>query len=253
MKNNYNIQLPKSNWKDIVTDDDWIRLHTITLAVARPNTGKTASLSTMLKIHHAQGALDRLIIVSPTFDNNAFYFKGLPIDEENDVVEPDEFTCQWIVDELQAMADEYDDYYEKIKLCKLLEKQLKSNIPVSEITDELLLEFLDEDGYLKLEKPTYKYSHLDHPPIVHILFDDVQGSAVLARGKKGADGVRLKCIDDIVIRHRHLGKRRDKQQSLGCSLYFATQTYKSGNTGLPRCIRGCVKHLLVFKNKDEKS
>jgi hypothetical protein len=253
MKDNYNIQLPKSNWKDIITYDDWIRLHTITLAVARPNTGKTAALSTMLKIHHAQGALDRLIIVSPTFDNNAFYFKGLPIDEENDVVEPDEYTCQWIVDELQQMADEYDDYYEKIKLWKLLEKQLKSNIPIDDITDELLLEFLDEDGYLKLEKPTYKYSHLDHPPIVHILFDDVQGTPVFARGKKGADGVRLKCIDDIVIKHRHLGKRKNKQQSLGCSLYFATQTYKSGNNGLPRCIRGCLKHMLIFKNKDEKS
>ena len=94
MKGNYNIQLPKSNWKDIITYDDWIRLATITLAIARPNTGKTAALSTMLKIHHAQGALDRLIIVSPTFDNNAHYFKGLPIDEENDVVEPDEITCQ---------------------------------------------------------------------------------------------------------------------------------------------------------------
>jgi hypothetical protein len=207
----------------------------------------------MLKIHHTQGALDRLIIVSPTFDNNAFYFKGLPIDEENDVVEPDEYTCQWIVDELQEMADEYDEYYEKITLWKLLEKQLKSNIPVSEITDELLLQFLDDDGYLMLEKPTYKYSHLNHPPIVHILFDDVQGTAVFARGKKSADGVRLKCIDDIVIKHRHLGKRKNKQQSLGCSLYFACQTYKSSNNGLPRCIRGCVKHLLVFKNKDEKS
>ena len=249
----YNIQLPKSNWKDIVTEDDWIRLHTITLAVARPNTGKTASLSTMLKIHYAQGALDRLIIVSPTFDNNAFYFKGLPIDEENDVVEPDEYTCQWIVDELQAMADEYDDYHEKITLWKLLEKQLKSNIPISEITDELLIQFLDADGYLILEKPTYKYSHLNHPPIVHILFDDVQGTPVFARGKKSVDGVRLKCIDDIVIKHRHLGKRKNKQQSLGCSLYFACQTYKSGNNGLPRCIRGCIKHLLVFKNKDEKS
>ena len=249
----YNIQLPKSNWKDIVTEDDWIRLHTITLAVARPNTGKTASLSTMLKIHHTQGALDRLIIVSPTFDNNAFYFKGLPIDEEDDVVEPDEYTCQWIVDEIQQMADEYDDYHEKITLWKLLEKQLKSNIPISEITDELLIQFLDADGYLILEKPTYKYSHLNHPPIVHILFDDVQGTPVFARGKKSVDGVRLKCIDDIVIKHRHLGKRKNKQQSLGCSLYFACQTYKSGNNGLPRCIRGCIKHLLVFKNKDEKS
>jgi len=249
----YNIQLPKSNWKDIVTEDDWIRLHTITLAVARPNTGKTASLSTMLKIHHTQGALNRLIIVSPTFDNNAFYFKGLPIDEEDDVVEPDEYTCQWIVDEIQQMADEYDDYHEKITLWKLLEKQLKSNIPISEITDELLIQFLDADGYLILEKPTYKYSHLNHPPIVHILFDDVQGTPVFARGKKSVDGVRLKCIDDIVIKHRHLGKRKNKQQSLGCSLYFACQTYKSGNNGLPRCIRGCIKHLLVFKNKDEKS
>jgi hypothetical protein len=44
MKDNYNIQLPKSNWKDIVTDDDWIRLHTITLAVSVPNRGNTASL-----------------------------------------------------------------------------------------------------------------------------------------------------------------------------------------------------------------
>ena len=120
MKGNYNIQLPKSNWKDIVTEDDWIRLHTITLAVAVPNRGKTAAISTMLKIHYAQGALDRLIIVSPTYDNNTHYFKGLPIDEENDVVEPDEYTCQWIVDALQEMANEYDEYYEKITLWKLL-------------------------------------------------------------------------------------------------------------------------------------
>jgi hypothetical protein len=173
--------------------------------VARPNTGKTASLSTMLNIHHAQGVCNRVIIVSPTFDNNAFYFKSL-VDEDNDVVEPDEFTCQWIVDGLKAMADEYDDYYENNKLWKLFEKQLKSNIPISEITDELLLQFLEADGYLMLEKPTYKYSHLDHPPIVHILFDDVQGTPVFGRGKKSADGVRLKCIDDIVIKHRHFGK-----------------------------------------------
>jgi hypothetical protein len=110
MKDNYNIQLPKSNWKEIVTDDDWIRLATITLAVARPNTGKSASLSSMLKIHYAQGALDGVIIISPTYDNNAHYLKDLPLDEENDIVEPGEFTGQWIVDELQAMADEYDDY-----------------------------------------------------------------------------------------------------------------------------------------------
>ena len=64
---------------------------------------------------------------------------------------------------------------------------------------------------------------------------------------------RLKCIDDIVIKHRHLGKRKNKQQSLGCSLYFACQTYKSGNNGLPRCIRGCLKHMLIFRMKDEKS
>jgi hypothetical protein len=78
----------------------------------------------------------------------------------------------------------------------------------------LQVQFLDADGYLMLKKPTYKYSHLDHPPIVHILFDDVQGTPVFGRGKKNADGVRLKCIDDIVIKHRHLGKRKNKQQSL---------------------------------------
>jgi hypothetical protein len=110
-----------------------------------------------------------MLLVRNVYDNNAHYFKGLPITEETDVVVPDKFTCQWIVDELQALVDEYDDYYEKVKLWKLLEKQLKSNIPVSEITDELLLQFLDNDGYLKLEKPTYIYTHLDHPPIAKVI------------------------------------------------------------------------------------
>jgi hypothetical protein len=60
-----------------------------------------------LKFITTRGVKQIIIVVSPTFDNNAFYFKDLPIDEENDVVEPDEFTCQWIVDELQATADWY--------------------------------------------------------------------------------------------------------------------------------------------------
>jgi hypothetical protein len=46
---------------------------------------------------------------------------------------------------------------------------------------------------------------LDHPPIVHVFFDDVQGTPVFGRGKKGADGVILKCVDDVVIKHKHLG------------------------------------------------
>jgi hypothetical protein len=31
------------------------------------------------------------------------------------------------------------------------------------------------------------------------------------------------------------------------------QTYVGANNGLPRAVRGCVKHLLIFTNKDEKS
>jgi hypothetical protein len=151
------------------------------------------------------------------------------------------------------MADEYDDYYEKIELWKLLEKQLNSNIPIGKITYELLLQFLDDDGYLMFEKPTYKYSHLDHPPIDHIRFDDVQGTALFGRGKKHADGVRLKCIDDIVIKHRHLGKQKINNRHWVVHCILLHKHLSFGNNGLPRCIRGCIKHLLIFKNKDEKS
>jgi predicted DNA-binding protein YlxM (UPF0122 family) len=200
-KNPYDIQLPKSNWVEIQTKPDWIRLHTVTLAVATPNRGKTAALSSMLKIHHAQGALDRLIIVSPykAFHNNSHYFlPELPINEQEDVIEPSESTYQWIYDEIQNMVDEYDDYQEKLRTWKVFNNV---QINIEDLDDDMFTQFMDADGNFALEKPKYRYSHLNHPPIVHVLFDDVQGSAVFGRAKKSAHGVKMKCIDDIVIEH----------------------------------------------------
>jgi hypothetical protein len=67
------------------TDEEHIKLHSITLAVAKRGSGKSYFLSNLLKWLK----FDRILVVSPTFESNFTQFKHLNIRPE-DVLDPDD-------------------------------------------------------------------------------------------------------------------------------------------------------------------
>ena len=234
---NYDIQVPKNGAFTIQTNDEFINLHGVILACAKRGVGKTTAFSNLLRLMVQNKALDRFILVSPTYHNNKHYFEGLPLDEDNDVIEPTKETPELLMDILSQEGYDYDEYHERIKKWKLLQKYLRSNIPIEQIDPFLLLEFGNDLN--NFEKPIHKYN--GKKPVITILFDDCQGSDLFRASSK---------LSNLVIKHRHLGKTEDG--ALGCTLLFACQNYTSSSMGLPKSIRGNITHMMVFKNKNQK-
>lgn len=238
MKASYAIRVPTGSAFSIKTEADFIQLHAVILAVAKRGCGKTTALSNLLRIMHENRALDRLILVSPTYHNNKHYFRGLPLAEE-DVLEPESKTAEHLMELLEQEGLEYDLYHEKLDRWKRLQKELRDRRKqVDDIDEELLLEFSED-----IDRPTYKYMRDGKPykPVISIFFDDCQGSDLFKPTSK---------LSNMVIKHRHLGQTKDG--SLGCTLIFACQNYTSNSSGLPKSIRGNLTHMLVFRNKNMK-
>eukprot|EP00959_Pyramimonas_sp_CCMP1952_P329338 6894907-Pyramimonas_sp.AAC.1 len=72
-------------------------MHSVILAVAKRGVGKTTAFSNLLRLMKESEALDRLILVSPTYHNNKHYFEGLPLDEE-DIIEPTKDTPELLME-----------------------------------------------------------------------------------------------------------------------------------------------------------
>lgn len=231
----FDIQVPDTKAFTIKTADDFIQLHAVVLAVAKRGTGKTLSLTNLLRMMKENNALDRLILVSPTYHNNKKMFKGLPLDEENDVIEPMKETADQIMEILEQEGKDYDEYHDAMKRWRKLMKLIHSNTPVDEIPEELLLEF----GNYDFEKPKHRWN--GRKPTIVVLFDDNQGSALFRPSSK---------LSSLVIKHRHQGKTNDG--AIGVTLMFATQTYTSNAAGLLPAIRNNTTHLLVFRNKNQR-
>ena len=78
--------------------------------------------------------------------------------------------------------------------------------------------------------------------MIGVIFDDIQGSQLLSKPRK---------INQLVIFHRHLGQLA-AGGSIGVSLYFLVQSYKSNVGGLSRTIRNQTTSMILFRTKNQK-
>ena len=237
MDKKYKITLPKGGAPEIPTPDDFFRLPFVMLSIAKRMSGKTCSMSNFLHILHRLGKLDRVILISPTHSNNAHYFDGLPLDVENDVIEPTVDAAQIVMDKMELEGQLYDQYLDELDRWKELMRFIKNEkIDINDIEDYY---FINEN----LEKPTYKYMRdgKAYKPVVVAFFDDCQNTMAFSPKSK---------VSYLTIKHRHVGPTRDK--SIGVNLMFACQNYTSNSGGIPKTIRGNTTILCVFRNKNSK-
>lgn len=231
----YAITVPKDSAFRIATPDDQIRMHALVMAVAKRGGGKTVALTSLLRSLKKDGALNRMFLISPTYESNKDMFKGLPLDDEDIYHDPYNLSClDDIIEKTQKEMDEWKAYKEKVALRnKLLAKlkATKSTSDVYELDPELLLDAFNYD-VISQEPPFHKWK--GKRPVLAMLVDDCQGSPVL----------NDKRFQHLCLRHRHVGG------GLGISILMAVQNFKGKTGGMPLTIRDNLTHLILFRTKN---
>ena len=218
----------------ILTPDHMYKLHSITVVIGKRGSGKSVFVSNALRMFKEAKCLDRILIISPTFGSNKQILNNLDIDLDDDVFEdPDDPTLpERIISIVETEAKAYEDYHEKMKKYKALQKAFKESKLAN---DELLLEFFWNG---KFEKPEHRYN--GKKPVLALFVDDSQSTRLFSNRK----------FLNLITRHRHVGQLKEGG-ALGISIFIAVQNYKSTNGGLPRTIRNNSTHLAIFRTKDQ--
>ena len=238
--NKYDIVIPSGAPIYPSTPDDWFQFPYILLSVAKKNSGKTCSLSNFLHIQHKMDRLDRLILVSPTYNTNSHYFKGLPIDSK-DVLEPSMSCASKIMEIVEEEAKLFDAYHDDLIAWKHLQAELKSNKNIEDIDENLLLQ------NHTMERPKYKYMRNNQPykPVLTVFYDDCQSTDAFSPSRKNK-------LNFLAIKHRHVGcVRHGDGKAIGINIMIAVQNYTTASQGLSKTIRGNCNILCLFRNKSE--
>ena len=228
---------PKSEAFAIKTSKNMLKMHQCLLCVGKRGSGKSVAICAYLGMLKNEGKLNRILVISSTFDSNKKLMKDLDIQEE-DVYSPDDnYVIEDIIEKVNEERDDYLKYWEDVKRYKELQKQIKNkNIYIDDIDADLLLDFL-VDGALK--PPTHRWD--GKKPVIGLFIDDAQSTPLFRTPK----------FLNLITRHRHIGAF-PTGGALGISVFTAVQNYTSQHGGCPRTLKNNCTSLLVFKMKDRK-
>lgn len=217
------------------TPDDLIKLHTCLIANAKRGGSKTTSIVNLME----RLPFDRIFVVSPTYNSNLNLMSRLKVNFEDVYDDPDDISC---LDKIhQAIEKERDDlekYQEDTKRFNELQKLLTNTNDLFKIPDDLLMDFWSNGNF---QKPTHRWG--GRKPCMAILFDDCLNSGIFTKG--------IKKLNSMVIYMRHLGQLKEGG-ALGCSFFFAIQSWKATNGGLSKVIRNQTTHMMLMKTKNMK-
>ena len=209
------------------------------------NSGKSYSISKLVRQCKKDKTFDVIYMITPTFVSNKSYF-GDMVDEEN-VFEPTKSSIQEVIAKVEQDRDEYEAFMERKKEYIEFIKCLKKG---TTFTDEELLKYIDmgffEDNLLV---PKWKYAK-EQPPRSLLILDDVLSSPALLQSSG---------LTKVATLNRHIAPLKEeftnpdgtKRSACGLAVIIISQTY-SMSQGVSRCLRENLTHLMIFKNKQEK-
>lgn len=218
----------------IETDKSFCKLHQLQIVNGRRGMGKTTFIVNFLRMMKQNCALDKVILITSTYDSNKDMFEGLPV---TNIIHPDESDAiKQVRDIMDAERDLLDTYHSEMKRWEILNKVLKGRRPIEMIDEDLLLFFEDR----LFEKPTHYLN--GRKPVVALFIDDSLGTRVFS-SKSG--------LNQLCVTHRHLAVS-ETLGPLGLSIFMATQSYVSNAYGINPTIRNNTTSLVLFQTKNEK-
>jgi hypothetical protein len=182
----------------IETPPDLPRLHTLALYCGARGMGKGVACYTLLKHYKAAGVCDRVLVISPTAQQNRELFEDLGVDFDHDVfTEPTVGSLNEVLRIVEKEGRDWERYELELKAYEAMQRFLKggkrSKVKLEDIPPELVLAVDRAD--LWDAPPQSKYGH---KPVIHVVLDDCFGSPIFNVSSKSP-------LVHLAIRHRHVG------------------------------------------------
>jgi len=209
------------------------KLHQNTIFCGKRGSGKGVAMYNMIKRFRDCGKMDRIFVISPTFNSNKKLLDEFNIDPSDVYSDLDNDRCILdVIDKIEAEARDLEHYRSLMKQYRQFQALMKSD---KHISDNLLEQFYDGNGF-----PPPKHKWNGKEPVLGLIVDDAQGSNLFKSRK----------FQNFIIRHRHVGAF-ENGGALGCSTFICIQSYMAQN-GCPRSIRNNITSMVLFKTKDAK-
>jgi hypothetical protein len=219
------------------------KLPMMCLANGKRGSGKSTAVTNLLRMYKETGTMDRVLIISPTFNSNKKLMAQLDIKEEDVFSDPDEpGLIQKIIAVVEAERDEYLRYLHLRNHYQKIMKMIRTGqVPMNpEDFDDYLMSYYDPvNNTFSMPKPKYPRYEQGKPPILALFIDDSMCSKLMTNRKFPA----------LIMRHRHLGDF-PTGGAVGLSVFIALQTYKA-NSGVPKCVRNQATSICLFRSKDK--
>ena len=227
----------------IKTKTDYPSAHFLITAYGRRGSGKTTSISSLIKEGVDDKVFDEVVLVSPTYQSNKDMFLqfGDAFDEETNVFLPSRKTADDIEEFVNGLAEYYDNYLDEMDMYNELKKKKKAELDMMDLEYYYEKGIVDEFGMI--HKPDYKYHN--KPPRAVCIIDDCVGTDVYI-------GNGAKKMTSLGLKHRHISPMRHGGV-LGVSLCLLSQTIATQMGSIPRALRENSTHsIIVGKSKDDK-
>ena len=208
------------------TPENIPKLHSLMILNGRRNAGKTTAISNYLHILKNNKLIDRIFVITPTYESNKKNWEALGIDR-SDVIEPTKDSIKTILGHIKQESEDWDEYLEKKKKW---EQIVNTDIPFH-LMPLPAQQMLVENGG---REPEWKYAQ-ERPPVLFLVLDDCLGWDIYLPSAG---------LTKFVQSHRHHHK-------IGISVAMLVQTYATKEAGVARPIRENTTLLCLWKVKDQ--
>lgn len=195
-------------------------LHTVGVFVGSCGSGKSHAIANLVREYLDYGSYNRVYVISPTFQTNEC-FDLIPEIRPDDVY-VNAMDAQSAVSDIIRKIGEHARLYEAVQEYAKIHAKWKRREPITAFEADML------------ERTNYEEPPNIPWPSSVIVIDDMSHSDIF-NSSPGNPFINL------VLRHRHV-------HGVGCSIFFCTQTFR---TGVPRALRqGAIRQIFMFPTKD---
>ena len=186
-------------------------------------SGKTNAVVLLARRYLDDGSINRIFIISPTYDSNRIFELLEPAQED---VFKNMHSCladlNTIIAKVKEMVTEYKEYEIIADIFKKWKRFLRGDGPP-----------LPLPQYNKLENMAFKEPKKIPRPAPLLIIDDMSHSDLYTPSKKNG-------FVNLCLRHRHLFQ-------VGLSIFMLVQTFK---TGIPKCLRQNIQQFFLWPTHD---
>ena len=210
------------------------RLPMLCTVCGRRGVGKgvsTTGLIQNLKV------IDRIFYAGPAADSNSVLLEQLgdklaPEDTYSDLNDKGLITA--IIAKVDAERDAIVEYRKKKRLYELAVKKVSDpKTPMFHISAEEMIVYGEGP-------PKHKWNGRN--PCLLLWLDDLLASSLtIGRGARE--------LANLCYRHRHLGAFKDKTPSIGLSVIFNAQSWRTSVGGIPKGVRANLTVLMLFATR----